>query len=121
MVPWLVRETQSACPPLRCKLPARESGTYSERCTMHLHQVSVIWSSDIWSFQLYGQLKLLPIFHPHYFPDACQALGESVFGYMVNLFQYFGYMVFGYMVILAIWSILAGQNHGPYIRNPVYV
>ena len=28
---------------------------------------------------------------------------------------------FGYMVISAIWSILAGQNRGPYIRNPVYV
>ena len=25
------------------------------------------------------------------------------------------------MVISAIWSILAGQNRGPYIRNPVYI
>ena len=25
------------------------------------------------------------------------------------------------MVILAIWSILAGQNRGPYIRNQVFM
>ena len=30
-------------------------------------------------------------------------------------------LYFGYMVILGIWSIFAGQNHGPCIRNPVYI
>ena len=28
-------------------------------------------------------------------------------------------VLFGFMVISAIWSILPGQNRGPYIRNPV--
>ena len=63
---------------------------------LQIHQVSVIWSSDIWSFWLY-------------------------FGYMVNGQSDFSTKFFGYMVILAIWSTLPGQNRGPYIRNPVYI
>ena len=58
--------------------------------------VSVIWSSDIWSFWLY-------------------------FGYMVNGQSDFSTKFFGYMVISAIWLTLLGQNRGPYIRNPVYL
>ena len=64
--------------------------------TYEVHRVSVIWSSDIWSFWLY-------------------------FGYMVNGRSDFGTKFFGHMVILAIWSTLSGQNRGPYIRNQVYL
>ena len=60
-----------------------------------VHRVSVILSSDIWSFWLY----------------LC---------YMVNGQSDFRTKFFGYMVILAIGSTLSGQNRGPYIRNPVY-
>ena len=38
--------------------------------------------------------------------------------------SFFGYKViwhFTFMVISGIWSILAGQNRGSYIRNPVYL
>ena len=59
-----------------------------------VHRVSVIWSSDIWSFWLY-------------------------FGYMVNSQSDFSTKLFGYIVISTIWSTLSGQNRGPYIRNPV--
>ena len=53
-----------------------------------------------------------------------------IFGYMVFLaiFRLYGLWKtfsliwkFGNMVILAKWSILAGQNRGPYIRNRGYV
>ena len=62
---------------------------------LHIHRVSVIWSSDIWSFWLY-------------------------FGYMVNGQSDFNNKFFGYMIISAIRSTLSWQNRGPYIRNPVY-
>ena len=60
-----------------------------------VHSVSVTWSSDIWSFR-------------------------SNFAYMVNDQSYFSNTFFGYLVILAIWSILPGQNRGPYIRTRVH-
>ena len=51
-----------------------------------------------------------------------------VFGYMVFMAlyrlygqSYFSTIFFGYTVISAIWSTLSGQNHGPYIRKPVYL
>ena len=39
---------------------------------------------------------------------------------MVNGQSDFSTKLFGLMVISAIWSTLSGQNHGLYIRNPVY-
>ena len=60
-----------------------------------VHQISVTWSTDIWSFGLY-------------------------FVYMVNGQSDFSTKFFGYMVISAIWSTLPGQNRGPYIRSLVY-
>ena len=56
---------------------------YSQIHATSIHRVSVIWSSDIWSFWLY-------------------------LGYMVNGQSDFSTKFFRYMVILAIWSTLSG-------------
>ena len=58
-----------------------------------LHRVSVIWSSDIWSFWLY-------------------------FGYMVNGQSDFSTKFFGYMVISAV-NFIRTKTWTIYIPNPV--